>query len=124
MVAPREPFHEACLTVVRSAEPPLVTTWPCFTEAMFVARRRVGWAGEQALWRMVERDTVLLMDLDLEARTRAANLMEKYRDVPMALAGASLVAIAEKLRVDTVFTIDKDFDVYRLNGRRPFHLLP
>ena len=124
MVAPVDKHHDACLAIVRGAEPPLVSTWPCFTEAMFIADRDLGWAGQDALWRMVDRGALLLMDLDADGRSRAAQLMRKYRDLPMALADATLVAVAETLDISTVFTLDRDFEVYRLNGRKPFRILP
>ena len=91
---------------------------------MFVADRDLGWPGQKALWQMIERGILLLVDLDAEGRSRAAQLMLKYRDLPMALADATLVAMAETLEVSTVFTLDRDFEVYRLNGRRPFKILP
>ncbi|MFN2462712.1 MAG: type II toxin-antitoxin system VapC family toxin, partial [Candidatus Dormibacteria bacterium] len=102
----RDSRHAKCADLTATTEPPLVTTWPCFTEAMFLVRKKLGWPGEAALWEMVERATLLLMDLDLSGRARAARLMETYRDLPMSLADASLVATAEVLQVDTVFTLD------------------
>jgi len=50
--------------------------------------------------------------------------MEKYADVPMSLADASLVAVAESLGIRQVFTLDSDFTVYRFQGRQAFRLLP
>ena len=73
---------------------------------------------------MLERGTLLLMDLDAEGRARAAHLMRKYRDTPMSLADSSLVVMAERLQLQTIFTLDRDFEVYRIDGRRPFSLLP
>ena len=62
------------------------------------------------------------MDDPLRERTRA--LMGKYRDTPMDLADASLVAAAEALDVTRVFTLDRDFQVYRWKGRRKFEAVP
>ena len=42
----------------------------------------------------------------------------------MDLADASLVAIAEERRLSQVFTLDRDFRVYRLPNGAPFELLP
>ena len=50
--------------------------------------------------------------------------MEKYRDVPMDLADASLVAVAEALDFKRVFTLDSDYRVYRWKGRKHFDLVP
>jgi predicted nucleic acid-binding protein len=52
-------------------------------------------------------------------------LMRKYRDLPMDLADAALVRVAEREQLHTVFTTDRaDFSVYRLHGSRRFRLLP
>jgi predicted nucleic acid-binding protein len=51
--------------------------------------------------------------------TRASVLMDKYADQPMDFADATLVVLAERLRVTSIFTIDRDFRVYRA-GRKAF----
>jgi predicted nucleic acid-binding protein len=53
-----------------------------------------------------------------------AALMAQYRDTPMDLADASLVAVAESLRLRRVFTIDSDFYVYRLADGSALEVLP
>ena len=50
--------------------------------------------------------------------------MSKYRDTPMDLANASLVAVAETLNVTRIFTLDRDFQIYRRKGRRKFQIIP
>ena len=51
-------------------------------------------------------------------------LMEKYSDTPMDLADASLVAIAESQGLHRIFTLDRDFGVYRINGTTAFEVVP
>ena len=51
-------------------------------------------------------------------------LMQRYEDVPMDLADASLVAAAEALGTQRIFTIDSDFYIYRVNEREAFQVLP
>lgn len=55
---------------------------------------------------------------------RIQSLMEKYKDLLMDLADASLVALAEARRLRRVFTLDADFHVYRLPGNEAFEVLP
>ena len=54
---------------------------------------------------------------------RMKGLMGKYRDTPMDLGDASLVALAEERKITRIFTLDADFLVYRV-GKRAFDLLP
>ncbi|MGJ3241633.1 MAG: type II toxin-antitoxin system VapC family toxin [Opitutales bacterium] len=49
---------------------------------------------------------------------RIFGLMEKYQNLPMSLADASLVAMVERGIGDRVFTLDKHFRIYRHSGRR------
>jgi predicted nucleic acid-binding protein len=51
-------------------------------------------------------------------------LMIQYQDVPMDLADASLVAIAEVLNQRQIFTLDSDFYIYRRYGNQPFEVVP
>jgi uncharacterized protein len=50
--------------------------------------------------------------------------MERYHDTPMDCADASLVALAELQGLTTIFTLDRDFFVYRIHGKDPFEIVP
>ena len=88
---------------------PLLTTWPCFAEAMHLLGQRGGYRFQAALWRMCFRRELVLHELALEETARMAQLMEQYRDMPMDLADASLVTMAEGLALRRVFTVDRHF---------------
>jgi predicted nucleic acid-binding protein len=56
---------------------------------------------------------------------RIAVLMERYRNVPMDFADATLVALGEELETEWVFTLDRrGFSTYRLDQRKPFQIIP
>jgi predicted nucleic acid-binding protein len=119
-----EPDHAACLETLDQVELPLVTTWPAFTEAMYLLGRAGGIEGQRALWRLVHSDRLVLADLSRPAVDRSARLMDQYADRPMDLADATLVAYAEEQRHRRIFTLDVDFHVYRLRGRQRFETIP
>ena len=102
----------------------MVTTWPAFTEAMYLLGRAGGLPGQQALWRLVFTSRLVIEELSERAVNQSARLMEKYADLPMDLADATLVALAEERRLRTVFSLDSDFGVYRLRGGRAFRVIP
>jgi predicted nucleic acid-binding protein len=116
--------HEACAAVLKTLQPPMVTTWAAFTEAMYLLGESGGWQAQNVLWGWVSTGDLQLHDLDAKATARAAKLMEKYHDLPMDLADATLVALAEHLRVSRVFTLDADFQIYRLPGNKAFRIVP
>lgn len=116
--------HAACIAALKKLHPPMVTTWPAFTEAMYLLGDAGGWRAQQALWGWVEEKHLRIhehTDADVD---RMQALMKQYANVPMDLADASLVALAERLRVSTVFSLDSDFRVYRRYGNKPFKIIP
>lgn len=119
-----DPDHQLCLDALDELVKPLLTTWPVLTEAMHFLGKVHGWKGQQMLWRLLVDGKVSLSETRVDSLSRMAALMEKYRDTPMDLADASLVAAAEALGTKRVFTLDSDFEVYRLPGRRSFELFP
>jgi predicted nucleic acid-binding protein len=110
-----DPSHAACLAAAQHlpAEP-LLTTWPCFTEAMYLLGSVGGYQYQAELWRLWSAGRLALYDLTSGELERMAVLMEKYHDTPMDLADASVVAVAESLTLRRVFTLDRDFYIYRL----------
>ncbi|HEY5708850.1 MAG TPA: PIN domain-containing protein [Solirubrobacterales bacterium] len=119
-----DPDHELCVTTLQTVQLPLVTTWPAFTEAMYLVGRAGGWPGQDALWRLALSGDLEIAEQPAESAGRMAKLMERYADRPMDLADATLVALAEERNTKRIFTLDADFSVYRLHGRAGFELLP
>ncbi|HUY21701.1 MAG TPA: hypothetical protein VMV22_05120 [Acidimicrobiales bacterium] len=119
-----EPDHDACLAALDELDLPLVTTWPAFTEAMYLLARAGGIVGQRALWRLVQTGRLMVSDLSPSAVTRSARLMDQYADTPMDLADATLVALAEETDQHRIFALDSDFHVYRIRGRQRFEVVP
>jgi predicted nucleic acid-binding protein len=115
--------HERCVAVLRGLAEPLGTVWPVLTEAMYLLS--FSWKAQEALWEMLERGVVLLLPLDHQELSRMRELMKKYKDLPMDLADAALVAVAEREKIRRIFTLDRrDFEVYRPAKLGRFVLLP
>ena len=114
--------HDRCKAVLRSLREPMTTVWLAFTEAMYLLN--FSWRAQEALWEMLERG-VLLLPLDSTDVPRMRQLMEKYKDLPMDLADAALVRVAEREKVRRIFTLDRrDFQVYRPSKLGRFSVLP
>jgi predicted nucleic acid-binding protein len=118
-----EPDHERCKALLAHIMLPLYTTWPAFTEAMYLLGS--SWRGQKALWSRMETGALTLARLDEGDAARMRELMEKYRDLPMDLADAALVRVAEREDLTRIFTLDRrHFSVYRPGRRRRFSILP
>ena len=63
---------------------------------------------------MLDRGVIKLLPLAGEDMSRMRELMKKYKDLPMDLADAALVTVAEREKLRRIFTLDRrDFEVYR-----------
>ncbi|HEY3999872.1 MAG TPA: PIN domain-containing protein [Candidatus Xenobia bacterium] len=119
-----ESDHLRCVAALESLRGPMLTTWPAFTEAMYLLGEAAAWHGQEPLWRMVDRGHLQIAHTTAGMLERMPVLMGKYHDLPMDLADASLVALAEEKSVNRIFTLDSDFTLYRLPGRKRFTLVP
>jgi predicted nucleic acid-binding protein len=76
---------------------------------MYLVYQIGGWPLQHNVWRYVEEGTLQLHASSMAEQARMRQLMEQYRDTPMDLADASLVATAEMLNLRRIFTLDSDF---------------
>ncbi len=115
--------HGNCREAFQSLEEPLATVWPVFTEAMYLLG--FSWQGQDALWQFVARKVLSFLPLHSADFPRMRALMEQYQDVPMDLADAALVRVAEREGIRRIFTLDRrDFQIYRPEGLENFELIP
>lgn len=98
-----------------------ITTWPVLTEAVHLITRWVGAEQAVALMQDIADGDIALWDLTPQATRAVPALMKRYADLPMDLADASLVLLAESLEHGRILTTDeRDFRAYRWKSRRPF----
>jgi predicted nucleic acid-binding protein len=115
--------HRRCSEALASLREPLMTVWPAFTEAMYLLA--FSSQAQTTLWEILESDALWMADLTENDYPRMKELMNKYRDLPMDLADAALVRVAEREQIRRIFTIDRrDFEVYRPSGLRKFEIIP
>lgn len=115
--------HQCCAATLRSLRDRLGTTWPVMTEAMHLLS--FSWQAQDALWEMNALQVLHILPLGAGDLPRMRQLMQKYRDLPMDLADASLVRVAEREGIRRIFTIDRrDFAVYRPAKIGRFQVIP
>lgn len=115
--------HRAFVEYFDSWSGEVVTTEAVLTEATHLLARVRG--GPDACLEFVLSGGAVLVPASDASLRRARTLIEQYRDLPMDYADATLVALAEDIGTDLVFTTDyRDFTVYRLAGRKEFTILP
>jgi uncharacterized protein len=113
-LAERDSRHPWALAKARSFPPRWTTCEAVLSEALHL----LGARGAPSLMALLRRRAVLIA-FDLADNMEAVlRLMEKYADVPMSLADASLVRMTEILDDAVVLTTDEDFRVYRRHSRQ------
>lgn len=117
--------HARCVAALSVLpDEPLLTTWPCLSESLYLLGREGGLRAQDELWGFLADDLVRLhcpVDGEWE---RMRVLMRQYHDVPMDFADASLVTLAEQLDRRRIFTLDSHFYIYRIHGRYAFEVVP
>jgi len=117
----RDEFHEWTREAMDAVQPPMLTCEAVLTEASYLVRKLRG--GPEAVLDLVTRG-VLEIAFRLDAELLALRtLTTRYASVPMSVADACLVRMAEMRPRATVLTLDTDFRVYRRSGRLAIPLL-
>ena len=115
--------HTSCVEILKEIREPLVTAWPVLTECFYLLN--FSWEVQDSLWLFIQRGGIEMYPIEKELFTQCRELMKRYRDLPMDLADATLVALADVLGVSKIFTLDhKDFSIYRFKQKRQFTLIP
>lgn len=116
-----EKHHARCVGAVEELPGPLVTCEAVIAEACWLLRELPGAA--DAVLENVEAG-VFELPFRLNTSSRGVRtLMKKYARVPMDLADACLVQLADELGTGRVLTLDSDFQIYRWRKTRRFELL-
>ena len=112
----RDPYHEWAYEVLSGVALPLRTCAAVLTETCFLVRSIRGC--REAVLELVASGRIAL-PFSLEGEARAVRkLVQKYADVPMSLADACLVRMAERDGRAAVITLDRDFFHYRKHGHQ------
>jgi predicted nucleic acid-binding protein len=119
----RDPWHNLCLETLRQLRLPLLTSEAVLTELFhLIGRFR---SDTESAWTFVRSGAITLATIAEEELPRLHELMSRYSDHPMDFADATLVYLAERESISTIFTVDHaDFATYRIAGRRRFRVLP
>jgi len=113
--------HAGCRRILSRLDDRLATTLPVLTEAFHLLRPETHRVS--GLIDFIRDGGAAVIPLERDGLSRCFELMHRYADIPMDFADASIVAAAEQVGTDKVFTLDrKHFGIYRL--ARGYHQIP
>ncbi|MCP9293550.1 MAG: PIN domain-containing protein [Planktothrix agardhii LY1] len=120
----RDDYHVLAQEVLDTIDEPLVTTWCVITEACHILLKRTGTNAQQTFIHSLEIGVFEVFDLKVQDGKRISELMNQYSSLPMDLADASLIILAEHLGHGRILSVDfRDFNTYRWKNRHPFENL-
>lgn len=117
----RDQFHGWAREQLGRLRPPLLTCEAVLTEACYLLRNLVG--GGPAVMELLDRGILRVAFQLSEHIGTVSQLLDRYADVPMSLADACLVRMAELHQKSSVLTFDSDFRRYRKHRRQVIPLV-
>jgi len=114
-------YHQATVQFIKTNKSPLITTLASITEALHLLDFNRNAQLDFLEW--VSRGGVEIHNIQNRDFNRLKELTQKYHDLPMDFADSCLVYLAEQLNLNTIATIDRDFTIYRIKGRKKFKVL-
>ncbi len=113
--------HLQCVEVVSDIVGPLATCEAVIAESCYLLRRTHG--APEAVIRNVANGVFQTPVRLVDQTASIEKLLKKYRNVPMDLADACLVDLADQIDTGQILTLDSDFEIYRWRSRRKFRML-
>ncbi|GAA2412598.1 hypothetical protein GCM10010404_83210 [Nonomuraea africana] len=103
----KDEHHHTCLKLLRQAEGPLLVPSPVMGEVGYLLESRVGPQAEVTFLKSFGGNGFHVAELEDEDLPRMAELVERYIDLPLGLVDAAVIAIAERLGLGEVATVDQ-----------------
>jgi uncharacterized protein len=113
--------HAWVVWQLRETSPPMITCEAVLAEATYLTRQVAG--ARAALIEMIGEEFLMIGMGVADHHSALLTMIRRYADVPMSLADACLVRLAEIFPQSAILTLDSDFSVYRKNGRKVIDVL-
>jgi uncharacterized protein len=119
LFAANDKHHKGIRDFLKKHPYRFVSTLAVFTEVSHILGFSV--KAQRDFYEWVMYKGVIISDINQNDMPRIVELTDKYADLPMDFADATLVITAEKANIREIISLDKDFDIYRLPGREQIH---
>jgi uncharacterized protein len=114
-------YHKKTVDFIKNNKSQLITSLASITETLHLLDFNRNAQIDFLEW--ISRGAVEIYNIQNSDFSRLKGLTEKYQDMPMDFADACLVYLAEKLSIFTIATIDRDFTIYRIKGKKKFKVI-
>ena len=114
-------YHTKSINFIKNNNSELITTIASITETLHLLDFNPNAQIDFLEW--LSKGAVTIENIEKDDLSRIKYLIKKYQDLPMDFADACLVFLGEKLNISEIATIDRDFSIYRLDGRKKFKIV-
>lgn len=109
-------YHKKALEFIKEFKGELVSNYAVITEVSHLLDFSVNVQIEFLQW--VFDGGISIADILIEDLLRIIELTKKYSDLPMDFTDASLVVICERMKIQEIASIDRDFGIYRTQEKK------
>lgn len=125
LISEKEKLHQECVAVAKQINGQITIPVTVLPELAYLLLTRRGHHVMRAFIRELQLPIWKIASLEVDDLIRVSELLEQYHDAELDFADATIVAIAERLNVVTVLTLDqRDFRMIRPSHVDHFTILP
>ncbi len=111
-------YHKKAISFIKDLKGELISNWAIVTEVTHLLDFNIQVQIDFLRW--VNEGGLTIFDILTEDLYRIIELTEKYSDLPMDFADASLVVLCERVKIIDVASVDKDFGIFRTRDKKAF----
>jgi predicted nucleic acid-binding protein len=109
-------YHTKIIDFLKIYKGILTTSWPVITEVSYMLSYNTNVQIDFLKW--INRGGVKIENIGELDIKRIIELSQKYSDIPMDLADATLIIISKRLNIEDIITIDADYYIYRTADKK------
>jgi uncharacterized protein len=123
ILSKRDQYHRVCISAAVNVRGPFYTSWPVIAEAAYLLRSRAEKIDK--LLTRIRDGKLRLLQLDASDVDGISAILSQYADQDFDFADATLMYLAERERIETVFTVDyRHFSLFRTSQGKSLSLVP
>lgn len=120
-----DPMHATISELIKNTREELILSPFVVAEADYLIGRELGVDAELAFLRDVAADRLSIEPIDASDVARCLAIVERYRDLDIGIADASILVLCERFRTTRVATFDiRHFRAFRTSSGDSLELLP
>ena len=120
-----DPYHKPVANFIAQTQETLIIPSSVIPEVCYLMLANIGAKAEIAFLRALANQELIVEHFTRADLTRAVEILEQYRDAELGMVDATVMAMAERMKIKTILTVDRrDFGLFRPVHCEAFTLVP